>query len=725
MADRRSGNYNPYGYGGRGNPYSDGGYITRRSPFSKPFVDYGKHFSAGVAKWMPIHLAYIDQMEKDISAGRTKYAEAVSAFQERSITSDQPINEEQAEGGEVTVTEDDGSGNETTTTKTILGEDEDLKQFVEQYAEKYRIANNIRGKYYKRGKKKGQFKKYIGFGSGASVTEEGVAARTDLKRIERAIENAKADKVNYMSMQNEFFHDDQTLNIIGAQTNNAKYHRFMKFIDRDNLTRYDQKTGEMFIIAKDCKAPPCEISVSELAKLKPELANKKKITDLQTQLNTVLDPKSIGNFTTLVDRGTGTYEQIGTGTYVGAGKDRKEIMKDGDEIMETVREIDYGKIYNHLNLHTQGWNYDDFRNAIHNDITMSADGSAMMSPYSSNEFKVLDILYKAQASIDINDENSANYNLLKDRAEKYDTMPNGIMEKFTNDRNFILNKDLFDSESDINNKLSYELRDMLNAGVITEAEALEVANYINVMGNYANGHHINTLQGNNQTISTVATDAYKRYHINVVKGTLQGNIEASQSLTFDQKRALVKEAQEWEKLDQSQQKIDHKEKMDDIASGESDFTLIDHLNEVFSYKIGNDPEKIKNSDLTMHFTGLPIMTSDNKKVGVMNLLVAKPDLEFLKKGDVLTIEYKPFVDQTTVGKSKTIKQEKSELREPSYIIFNGDLETLKAELNKRLYESSPAFTKSSFTESAEKERILKEINERNKKPPGGTIPGKR
>ena len=147
MADRRSGNYNPYGYGGRGNPYSDGGYITRRSPFSKPFVDYGKHFSAGVAKWMPIHLAYIDQMEKDISAGRTKYAEAVSAFQERSITSDQPINEEQAEGGEVTVTEDDGSGNETTTTKTILGEDEDLKQFVEQYAEKYRIANNIRGKY--------------------------------------------------------------------------------------------------------------------------------------------------------------------------------------------------------------------------------------------------------------------------------------------------------------------------------------------------------------------------------------------------------------------------------------------------------------------------------------------------------------------------------------------------------------------------------------------------
>tara|TARA_Y100001963_G_scaffold41662_1_gene58342 strand:- start:397 stop:2478 length:2082 start_codon:yes stop_codon:yes gene_type:complete len=680
MANRRSGGYyNPYGYGGRGNPYSGKGIITRRSPFSEPFVDYGKHFSAGVAKWMPIHLAYFDQMEKNISEGRTKYAEDVAAFRERAETTNQPINEEQQSGGEVTTTEIDDDGNETTTTKTILGEDEDLKQFVEQYAEKYRIANNIRGKYYKRGKKKGQLKKYVGFGGGESITEEGIAARADLKRIERAVETAKADKINYNTIQNEFYNDSETQRIIGAQTKNHEYDRFMKFIDRDNLTRFDQQTGEMFIVAKDCKAPPCEISVTELAKLKPDLVNKEKISTLRTQLRTVLDPKTIGNFTRV--------NQVKTGEF-----------KDGVEVMKDVREIDYGAIYDHLNLHTQGWNYDDFRNAIHNDTTMSFDGKAVQSPYSSNEFRVLDIIYKAQASMDSKDENSINYKLLKDREEEYG-MPNGAHQKFTNDQNFIINKDLFNSESDINNKLLGELSDMVNAGVITGLEALEVANYVNVMGNYADGHHITALQENNQTISTIATDAYKRLQINTIKDALEGNIKSSQMPTHKQIMDRDESARKWRELDLKERQFEHKKIMDDIESEESDFTLIDHIDEVFSYKLGNNPEKIKNSDLAMHFTGLPIMSSDNKKVGEMNLLVAKPDLEFLKKGDVLTIEYNTFGDQTTIGKSKTIKQEKSELRKPSYIIFNGDLETLKSELNKRLYEASPAFTKSSFKDN--------------------------
>ena len=757
MANRRSGGYyNPYGYGGRGNPYSGQGIITRRSPFSKPFVDYGKHFSAGVAKWMPIHLAYIDQMEKDISEGKTKYAEAMATFQERAITTDQPINEEQAEGGEVTVTEDDGSGNETTTTKTILGEDEDLKQFVEQYAEKYRIANNIRGKYYKRGKKKGQFKKYVGFGGGASVTEEGVAARTDLKRIERAIENAKADKVNYMSMQNEFFHDDQTLNIIGAQTNNAKYHRFMKFIDRDNLTRYDQKTGEMFIIAKDCKAPPCEISVTELAKLKPQSANYTKIETFKQNLKTITSAENIGNVTELTPVGTGKwgnfdYVKNFTNTDTGYGVPKAEFAEEGKyylnvedgigyqfkngkyvvvetgvtENTEDKRLVHYGNVMNDINFHMRDWNYDDVLNGIHNDTTLSPDGSTSISPYSSNEFRALDLIYKVQASLDYDDEGSANYNLLRDRAEKYDTMPMGIMEKFTNDRNFVLNKDMFTKDSDARKGLIAGLDEMKKDGFISDAEYKNALDYVDGMANYVNGHHIHKFQGKNQTISTIATDAYKRYHVNTIKGGLEGNLKSSQMLTHDQQMDLDESARKWKELSLKERQFEHKKKMDDIASGENDFTLIDHIDEVFSYKIGNNPEKIKNDDLMLHFTGLPIMSSDNKKVGEMNLLVAKPSLEFLKKGDVLTIEYKPWVEQTTVGKSKTIKQEKSELREPSYIIFNGDLETLKSELNKRLYESSPAFTKSSFTESAETARILKEINERNKKPPGGTIPGKR
>ena len=67
MANRRGFGYgygNPYG-GGR-NAYSGKGIITRRSPFSKPFVDYSKEMGVRMKGWFAIHKEHYDKIDETI-----------------------------------------------------------------------------------------------------------------------------------------------------------------------------------------------------------------------------------------------------------------------------------------------------------------------------------------------------------------------------------------------------------------------------------------------------------------------------------------------------------------------------------------------------------------------------------------------------------------------------------------------------------------------------------
>ena len=458
MANRRGFGYgygNPYG-GGR-NAYSGKGIITRRSPFSKPFVDYSKEMGSRTRGWFAIHKEQFDKIDERVATNKAAYLKAMDEAQSAIYQRD-GIQGHQKGKDEITLPNGD--------IIPIAGETADLQGLVEDYRQAYLKSRGIRKN--KRGK-------LVGWGKSVDVTDSAVDARAEVAKVKGSLENAAAQKKLYMEQQNALYNDEGELNIVSGHTDEEGYEEYTKFMHPDNKTRYD-KNGDLWIVSIEDGS---EIKMSELSKLQPELTNSKLQTDIN-KTSEAIHNDTTGQFT-MVDGDNNLIVNEQQLSY--AADSLFNPMKDGD-----VRDISV----NH-----------SFEIPIPGEF--NKDGTPKMRTvnfFNSDVSQAMQLIYQAQYDNDSNNSNSTNYDLILDRRTKKggveidkhnkniidqidkldENDPNyakdkaalekelkgeysGVKAKWFNDHNFVLDKDVFIEGSDARNNLIESLE---NSGMDEE-----------------------------------------------------------------------------------------------------------------------------------------------------------------------------------------------------------------------------------------------------------------
>ena len=446
MAKRNTGGGYGYGRGGYGSgSYSGSGIITRRSPFSKPFVDYSKEMGTRMAGWFAVHKEQFDKIDERMATNKAAYLKAMDEAQ-TAIYQRDGLQGHQKEKSEIKLSNGD--------IIPVAGETADLQGLVEDYREAYLkskgITKNAKGKL-------------VGWGKSADITGSAVDARAEVTKIKGSLENAAAQKKLYTEQQNALYNDEGELNIVSGHTDAEGYEEYTKFMNPDNKTSYD-KNGDLWIISNEDGS---KIKMSELSKLQPELTNPEHQTTINKTSEAIHNDPT-GQFTMVDDEGNLIVNEQQL-SYV--TDTLFNNMKDGD-----LRDI---SVNHSFEIPIPG----EFNN----------DGTPKMRTvnfFNSDVSKAMQLIYQGQYDNNSKDPNSTNHDLILDRRTKKggieidehnkkitdqiskldENDPNyakdkaalekqlkgeysGVKAKWFNDHNFVLDKDVFVEGSDARNNL--------------------------------------------------------------------------------------------------------------------------------------------------------------------------------------------------------------------------------------------------------------------------------
>ena len=518
MANRRGFGYG-YGnpYGGRGNAYSGKGIITRRSPFSKPFVDYSKEMGARTRGWFAIHKEHFDKIDETIAANKAEFAKDWEDMSNTAVYEGGNMQGHQLDGFH----DPDKFGG-----KQIAGESADLKGLMEDYREAWLASRGIRKKvkYDKDGNVKRT--RLVGWAKATDTSTEALNARTEVEQIKGYIKKAGTQKTLYKELQNALYNDEQELGIISGHNDEKQVQEYKKFMMPNNRTRYDKK-GNLIIIAEDGS----EMHMTELAKMQPELRNAKLPAEVNKLTNTILADK------------TGKHVNIST-----------------DENGVNTYSVNQNSISAEVDAQTSTWKDPDYRDYAVNggmEVTLP-DGTVTSSNYwNSDESQVMQLIYQAgfenskSDTNDINhglvsgrdekggvtelrkhnegidkkinalDENDPNYAQQKEELEnqKKDIDPtHGMKRKWINDHNFILDKDVYVEGSDAQNKLIESLKD----GGVDQGELDKVINFLNSYRDPSGAHK-------SMPISNFLEHGVKRFLKNGLMDAKQNDLDKNQA----------------------------------------------------------------------------------------------------------------------------------------------------------------------------------------------------
>ena len=509
MANRRGFGYgygNPYG-GGR-NAYSGKGIITRRSPFSKPFVDYSKEMGVRTRGWFAIHKEHFDKIDETIATNKSEFVTNMESAQNLAVYEGgemqghqlDPFHDPNKFGGE-----------------KFAGEAADLKGLTEDYRNAWLKSRNITKN--KRGR-------LTGWAQASNVSAEGIEARAEAERIKGYIQKAGNQKKLYKELQNALYNDEKELGIISEHNDERQVEKYKKFMDPNNRTKYDKK-GNLIIVAEDGST----IHMTELAKMQPELRNEKIPQDIHNMLDTIV--KNPQNYI----------------TYSTDPKTGKTIATENQFALSAL-------IDNTFRGYTDEMRRDRGVNA--GTEVMLPDGTVVKSNYvNSADAKIEKLMYQALHVIGKNDPNSVNYDLINERAERTglkadeehnqkiddqiealdENDPNYIQQKedlenqkkdidptsgmkknWWNDHNFIIDKNVFVEGSEARNNLIQALED----GDLPEGTLDKVLNYLDT---YQDPTGNNT----SMTVSNFYEHGFNRFYKDAAMNQIRSYINATEA----------------------------------------------------------------------------------------------------------------------------------------------------------------------------------------------------
>jgi len=462
MANRRGG----YNYG---NPYSAGNN-TKRSPFSKPFVDYSKGMGSRMKGWLGIHKEQFDKIDERIAANKTDYATFMEEAQ----------NEAVFEGGEMQGHQLDGS---TYGGQEVAGEAADLRGLVQDYRNAWLKSRGIteKKKYDKDGNVKNT--KTVGWGKSTDTSAAGLEGRIEAGQIKGYITKAGKQKSLYKELQNALYNDETELGILSGHNDENQMLEYKKFMDPRNKTKYDKK-GNLIIIAED----GTEKFMSELSKMQPELRNAK----IPGEINKINDivVKNFQDYTILntdPDTGETTYsiDQSALSAAIAAGtghfKDadwrdwainwsREVIGEDGTVKTSNYFNSDESQI---MQLMYQGI-FEDSKtnpNDVNHGLTSGRDEKGGMPDIIKHNKDIDEQIFQEVIQAKPDKERIKE---LESQKKEIDPT-HGMKRKWFNDHNFILDKDVFAEGSDARNNLVESLKE----GGVDGDDLNKVVNYLN------------------------------------------------------------------------------------------------------------------------------------------------------------------------------------------------------------------------------------------------------
>jgi hypothetical protein len=640
MAKRKYGSYGGASGYGR-NTYSGTNIITRRDPHSKPMVDFSKELGTRMQGWFAIHKEQFDKIDERISSNKQAYLTAMDDAQ-AAIYSKDGIQGHQKEGTKAADFFSDSVGKDD-----IAGESADLQAMVEDYRKLYLESKGIRKN------KKGRL---VGFGKSAQVSGGTLEKRNEANKMKLAMENAAGDKALYKEKQNALYNDMGELNIISAHTDGGELEEYEKFMHPDNKTRYDRKTGNMFVIAADGE----EKSMKEIAKFEPKSENKKLQTDINATSSKILTDKT-GQFIQ-VDSNDGT-----------STPNEQQLSQAVDSMVNNMTIDDIGDVsVNH------SWDVpvlDESGNPV-----MNLDGTPQLQTvnyFNSDPSQAMQLIYQGAFEVDRGDENSMNYQLIGDRGDKVGAgkiaefnaelkkqLDNGditqedydnklkqesrmVKDRWFNDKNFILDKDLFVEGSDARKKLITSLE----AGGLSEEDLNKTLNFLNTF------EAPSALSNKSMSIARYHEESFKKYYRDAFRSGIQANIDKSKvaaragsySDLLEHNRDMDKKwgPQGPKVSDLVRHALNFKSTQDGGYKYDPDAINIERFHNLLTGIKGADG----NTRLSVKFTGDNIPTS-------LNQMLSKGDsvpsnYQNLKKGDIIELSLDDFTKTTQKGKTVT------------------------------------------------------------------------
>lgn len=529
MANRKGGGYGyNYGnpYGGGSNAYTGDKIITRRSPFSKPFVDYSKGMGSRMMGWFKIHKEHFDEIDETIATNKADFAKHMEEAQNLAIY----------EGGNVQGHQLDGS---TWGGQDVAGEAADLKGLIQDYRGAWLKSRGITEK--KKFDKDGNLKrtKLVGWAKKTDTSVEGINARAEAAQIKGYITKAGKQKTLYKELQDALYNDESELDIISAHNDENQVIEYKKFMDPRNKTRYDKK-GNLIIIAED----GTEKHMSELANMQPELRNAELPEVVNKAANAVITNKTGKYITASTDPVSGETSYSVNQNMISAEYDaRFRNLTDADFRdlsinggQEVINEDGSVTTSNHWNsdesqimqlMYQAGFeNSKSNPNDVNHGLTSGRDEKGGIPELKQEYIKHNKEIDK---KIDALDKNDPNYK--QQRKELLDQWKSvdpthGMKRKWFNDHNFILDKNVWVEGSEARNELIASLQD----GGVDQDDLNKVVNYLNSYKDPSGAHK-------SMPISNFLEHSVKRFYKDNAIKLVQNNLDKNQAAALADRTA--------------------------------------------------------------------------------------------------------------------------------------------------------------------------------------------
>ena len=651
MATRNQGNYGSY----RGNPYAGRGLGATQSPYVEPFVDYSRDMGKQMMSWNMIHQNNLNKIEEKVETRKADFLKAMdnatSIYLKDGLHGHQKdgstiqVPKLNAEGKKILIDESDPEKGFQMEDKVLRGEAGDMQALVEEYRQNWLASRGItkKVKYDKDGNVKKT--RLTGWASGSETTGGSLEARAEAEKTKAIMEDFAADKSTYKEEQAALYNDLGELNMIGSQTENESYDNYVKFMHPDNKTEFVKGRG-MVIYSSDGD----EITMKELAKLKPDLEN----PELQTNVNKVVDNFSSADLNKYV-----IHTQV----------------PDGKGGFTTQQSLNIGMISRDIDTLFNGMNYDDIRDIIMNHSFRDNEGNPV-NFYNSDVSRGLQAIYEAQAANDLQ-EKGVNYNMLQDREDKGKLL---YKEKYFNDGNFIIDADFIE-------KVKNDPTELERLGLSKE-EAETMNNFI------SNFQMPENLRGKNMPMSRYVQEKVKDYYGKIGQDLVNSRLSAPKPV--DEELEL--------KRDQLNEKIratkakEQKELREWESKQGDKWTLLNQIN----FVTGENPEKINKERFVNMFDGATngdgaIVSFDVQQGNqVKSGEPSGKDFDLLKVGDIITVGFNYETDQSEVAQDtnkdgvfdssdtgvKSTTKVKS--RAPEEFVYNGKLDELQEWVRNKL-----------------------------------------